>query len=193
MTSGNRIKGVSFLLVLLSVMVSGGTALAGASSIIRDDRGDATPSHMDILQASIDFHTGTQQLIFKMMLAGVVPSQPAENICYVWGLDTDLDETTPGVPSGQPLGAVDFAVRVCFNGSAYVGKVFDRRPLEGGNPPLVVATVPFRIAGPVIEVPVDLSLLDSPLTFQWNAATRLPTPGAPVDRAPDSGRIVWSQ
>jgi len=162
-------------------------------STVTDATGDFTPTavntapYMDVVSAKVQLkHDGS--LSFFMELAGALPDTPTEPQ-LIWPFHVDTD------PSAAPGGLyVDYIVRVLWTGSAYVGQVVHRFTTTGGGVGLTVTSVPFVIHGATVALTVDPTLLGSPSSFGWNAATRPGAANPYSDFAPNclTCLVTWS-
>jgi hypothetical protein len=171
-----------FVLSVLVLFAGYGLAQAAPSGVstVEDAIGDSTHpgSYMDVSSAKVQQRNdGT--LSFFMELAGRIPDTPTESsLIWVFHVDTD--------PSSSPGGLyVDYAPRVVWNGSSFVGQLLHRFTTgTGGVGTAVTGGVPFEIRGGTVRLRVDPTLLGNPSTFGWNAATRPSTSVPYSDFAP---------
>lgn len=146
-------------------------AVPSGVSTVDDAEGDFTTDavntepYMDVLSAKVQQgHDGS--LSFLMELAGAIPDVPTETD-LIWPFHIDTD------PNSSPGGLyVDYIVRVRRIDGAFRGQVVHRFTTDTGVVGLSVADAPFRINGATVKLTVDPALLDSPGSFDWNAATR---------------------
>ena len=105
MKFGTKLTIVSVISVLLILLIptmaiaEGTPSMEVGNSIILDPIGDTllwneleAPAYTDIKKAQIQYQADTDVLVFSMNLAGVIPSEPEDDIIiYNWMLDTSMD------------------------------------------------------------------------------------------------------
>jgi hypothetical protein len=192
-------------------------AAAGLTSVVTDPLGDAklnhhndagpgsdkkVPDYLDVIGAEVAKQGRT--FVFTESVGADIPSNPSEASggltdaqIWIFGLNTD-----PAFPQGDPLATgstnpFEFFVDVEWDGTQFVGLLYDRRPLLSGGA-MVVTPVPFAIEGTQVKLFVSASLLGDQSTFGWAAGTLtrhvLGTEGyQTLDLAPDAGLATWPQ
>ena len=168
---------VGSLLCALLVSLAALTARAQTATVI-DPQGDAfysngheAPAFLDILAASF---TISDTLTFTVDVAGsldALPNPPGRGGVFFWhfGLDTDPSTDPPGFPEppGQTATA-EFGVDALWDGTAFSGVLFDRRPALTGQPALLYS-IPVSVSGSRITITVPEAL-----AAQVRAAVVLP-------------------
>ena len=161
------------LLVLLAAL----TARAQTDTVI-DPQGDAfytpglaAPAFLDILAASF---TISDTLTLTVDVAGpldALPDPPGSFNAFYWHFPLNTDKSTdpPGfpLPPGQTATA-EFGVDALWDGTAFSGQLYDRRPALTGQPALLYS-IPVSVVGSRITVTVPTAL-----AAQVRAAVVLP-------------------
>src|SRR6516165_4109796 len=134
---------------------------------VTDPQGDAfysngheAPAFLDILAASF---TISDTLTFTVDVAGsldALPNPPGSGGVFAWHfpLNTNPSTDPPGfpLPPGQTAPA-EFGVDALWDGTAFSGVLFDRRPaLTGGS--ALLYSIPVSVSGSriTLTVPADL-------------------------------------
>lgn len=169
-----------------SGVVSGSEAASGLALVATtytDPVGDAqfhAPAYADIVAATVD--KGASTFEFTMTVAAAIPEAPKLTPPGVqglrWVVSLDLDPTTspvgwpfaPGAPQSAQQGAPEAFVAVAWDGSAFSGTLFDRRPLLSGSE-MVMTSVPFAIDGDKVHIWVDAALIGDPASFRFGFVT----------------------
>jgi hypothetical protein len=169
------------LLCALLVSLAALTARAQTATVI-DPQGDAyytpgleAPAFLDILAASI---TISDTLTLTVDVAGsldALPNPPGSGGAhgvFVWhfALNTDNSTDPPGFPfpSGQMTASAEFGVDAFWDGTAFSGQLYDRRPaLTGGT--ALLYSIPASVSGSRITLTVPAAL-----AAQVKAAVVLP-------------------
>lgn len=156
---------------------------ASAATTYTDPVGDTlfhAPPYMDIVAAGANEDSGTFE--FTMTVAATIPEAPKFNppgvaaTWWVFPLDLDPAAFPVGWPLPPPLGgAAEALIAVGWDGSAFSGTLYDRRPLLVGGD-VEVTTVPFEIDGNTVRARLDGALIDDPSSFGWGAVVN----GLPV-------------
>jgi hypothetical protein len=161
------------LLVLLAAL----TARAQTATVI-DPQGDAfygygneAPAFLDILAASF---TVSDPMRLTVDVAGsldALPNPPGANGAFFWhfALNTDDSTNPPGFPEppGQTAPA-EFGVDALWDGTAFSGQLYDRRPALTGQPALLYS-IPVSVSGSRVTITVPAAL-----AAQIRAAVVLP-------------------
>ena len=168
---------VGSLLCTLLVSLAALAARAQTATVI-DPQGDAfytngheAPAFLDILVASF---TISDTLTLTVDVAGsldALPNPPGSGGIFDWhfALNTDNSTDPPGwpFPPGQTAGA-EFGVDALWDGTAFSGLLFDRRPaLTGGT--ALLYSIPVSVSGSRIIITVPAAL-----AAQIRAAVVLP-------------------
>jgi len=172
-----RTKELFTSLCVLLVSLAALAARAQTATVI-DPQGDAyytnghkAPTFFDILVASF---TISDTLTLTVDVAGsldALPNPPGSGGIFDWhfALNTDNSTDPPGFPfpPGQTAGA-EFGVDALWDGTAFSGLLFDRRPaLTGGT--ALLYSIPVRVSGSRITITVPAAL-----AAQIRAAVVLP-------------------
>jgi hypothetical protein len=179
---------------------------ASAATVVTDPVRDAlfhAPSFMDIAGAQLTEDAG--RFNFQLSLAGAIPSAPplpppgTKEIWWSFALNTDpttFPEGNPFPPTPAAPAPAEFLVSVIWDGSAFRGRLLDRRPLSTGGD-AVVTPLPFTASGTEVGLSVNDGLIGNPSSLLWSPATLewSSPPGATVgshvvDRF-DGGYIAW--
>jgi hypothetical protein len=206
-----RIVGSLVCVLLVSLAL---TARAQTATVI-DPQGDAyytpgleAPAFLDILAASI---TISDTLTLTVDVAGpldALPNPPGSHGAhgvFVWhfALNTDNSTDPPGFPfpSGQMTAAAEFGVDALWDGTAFSGQLYDRRPaLTGGT--ALLYSIPVSVSGSrvIITVPAALAAQVKAAVVlpgaTWNCFTvRANSTGGTdgVHQADTIGRQPWPQ
>jgi hypothetical protein len=151
------------VLVLLAPLVA-----RAQTATVLDPQGDAyfsegheAPAFLDILAASF---TISDTLTFTVDVAGsldALPNPPGSGGVFAWHfpLNTNPSTDPPGfpLPPGQTAPA-EFGVDALWDGTAFSGVLFDRRPaLTGGS--ALLYSIPVSVSGSriTLTVPADLA------------------------------------
>jgi hypothetical protein len=168
---------VGSLLCALLVSLAALTARAQTATAT-DPQGDAyygegneAPAFLDILAASI---TISDTLTLTVDVAGsldALPNPPGSAGIFSWhfALNTDDSTNPPGfpLPPGQTASA-EFGVDADWDGTAFSGLLYDRRPaLTGGS--ALLYSIPVSVSGSRITITVPAAL-----AAQIRAAVVLP-------------------
>jgi hypothetical protein len=159
------------------VLLAALTARAQTATVV-DPQGDAyysegheAPAFLDILAASF---TISDTLTFTVDVAGsldTLPNPPGAGGVFAWHFALNTDDSTdpPGfpLPPGQTAGA-EFGVDALWDGTAFSGVLFDRRPGLTGQPALLYS-IPVSVSGSRITITVPAEL-----AAQVKAAVVLP-------------------
>src|SRR5215813_10493537 len=168
---------VGALLCALLVLTAALTARAQTAMVV-DPQGDAyysegheAPAFLDIVAASF---TISDTLTFTVDVAGsldALPNPPGVGGVFAWHFPLNTDDSTdpPGfpLPPGQTAGA-EFGVDALWDGTAFSGVLFDRRPGLMGQPALLYS-IPVSVSGSRITITVPAEL-----AAQVKAAVVLP-------------------
>jgi hypothetical protein len=175
------IRIVGSLLCALLVSLAALTARAQTATVT-DPQGDAfysngnengneAPAFLDILAASI---TISDTLTLTVDVAGpldALPNPPGSDGIFFWhfALNTDDSTNPPGfpLPPGQTAPA-EFGVDALWDGTAFSGLLYDRRPaLTGGS--ALLYSIPVSVSGSRVTITVPAAL-----AAQIRAAVVLP-------------------
>jgi len=202
---------VGSLLGALLVSLAALTARAQTAAVI-DPQGDAyysvgheAPAFLDILAASF---TISDTLTFTVDVAGSLtglPNPPGSHGVFVWhfSLNTDNSTDPPGFPfpSRQMTAAAEFGVDANWDGTAFSGQLYDRRPaLTGGS--ALLYSIPVSVSGSrvIITVPAALAAQVKAAVVlpgaTWNCFTlRANSTGGTdgIHQADTTGRQPWPQ
>ena len=146
-----------------------------AEDFLSHGNGDgARNSYQDIVHAAITQSGGL--FVFGLTVAAERPEgaplrggRTMEH--WSWLLDTNLQTFPAGYPLAGGLASdSEFIVEVAWDGTLLTGDVIDRRPLVVGEE-ATVTPILFTVSGRNIVGIVDASLIGSPATFVWSAAT----------------------
>jgi len=169
---------VGSLLCVLLVSLAALTARAQTAAVI-DPQGDAyytlgheAPAFLDILAASI---TISDTLTLTVDVAGsldALPNPPGSGGEFFWHFALNTDDSTdpPGFPfpSGQMTAPAEFGVDALWDGKAFSGVLYDRRPaLTGGS--ALLYSIPVSVSGSRVTITVPAAL-----AAQIRAAVVLP-------------------
>ena len=168
---------VGSLLSALLMSLAALTARAQTAAVI-DPQGDAfysngneAPAFLDILAASI---TISDTLTLTVDVAGsldALPNPPGSPGVFDWHFALNTDDSTdpPGLPlpPGQTAPA-EFGVDADWDGTAFSGLLFDRRPALTGQPALQYS-IPVSVSGSRITLTVPAAM-----AAQVRAAVVLP-------------------
>ena len=147
---------VGSLLCTLLVSLAAMTARAQTATVI-DPQGDAfysngheAPAFLDILAASF---TISDTLTLTVDVAGsldALPKPPGSGGVFAWHFALNTDDSTdpPGFPfpSGQMTAPAEFGVDALWDGTAFSGQLYDRRPaLTGGT--ALLYSIPVSVSG----------------------------------------------
>lgn len=138
------------------------------------------PAYADVVAGSVDVEAGVFE--FTVTVAGTIPEAPDLPAVAAhelrWAVPLDLDPTTapvgwplaPGADQSTRRSPVEGFMAVAWDGSAFSGTWYDRRPLLTGGE--VTATpVPFEIDGASVHIWIDGALIGDPTSFRFGAAT----------------------
>lgn len=168
---------VGSLLCALLVSLAALTARAQTATVI-DPQGDAffspgneAPAFLDILVASF---TISDTLTCTVDVAGpldALPNPPGSGGVFAWhfGLNTDNSTDPPGFPEAPGITTPpEFGVDALWDGTAFSGVLYDRRPaLTGGS--ALLYSIPVSVSGSRITLTVPEAL-----AAQVKAAVVLP-------------------
>src|SRR5438034_5006825 len=158
---------VGSLLCALLVSLAALTARAQTAAVI-DPQGDAfysegheAPAFLDILAASI---TISDTLTLTVDVAGSLdplPKPPGSGGVFAWHFALNTDDSTdpPGFPfpSGQMTAPAEFGVDALWDGTAFSGQLYDRRPaLTGGT--ALLYSIPVSVSGSRVTITVPVAL-----------------------------------
>lgn len=200
---------VGSLLCALLMSLAALTARAQTATVI-DPQGDAyysegdeAPAFLDILAASI---TISDMLTLTVDVAGpldALPNPPGAGGAFFWHFALNTDDSTdpPGYPEPPNRTApAEFGVDALWDGTAFSGQLYDRRPaLTGGS--ALLYSIPVSVSGSRVTITVPAAL-----AAQVRAAVVLPgatwncfTLRGSMDRAAGThgadtiGRQPWPQ
>jgi hypothetical protein len=186
------------------------TARAQTVTVI-DPQGDAfysngneAPPFLDILAASFMI---SDTLTFTIDVAGsldALPDPPGSHGVFAWHFALNTDDSTdpPGFPfpRGQTAPA-DFGLDAIWDGTAFSGVLYDRRPALMGQPALLYS-IPVNVSGSRITLTVSAALaaqIQSAVVLPgatWTCSTVWSTTGYGTDAvhyADTIGRQPWPQ
>jgi hypothetical protein len=153
-------------LCTLLVSFAAVTARAQTDTVI-DPQGDAfytngreAPAFLDILAASI---TISDTITLTIDVAGsldALPDPPGSFNAFYWHFPLNTDNSTD--PPGFPLppgvtGAAEFGVDALWDGTAFSGILYDRRPALTGQPALLYS-IPVSVSGSRITITIPEAL-----------------------------------
>ena len=178
-TRARRITSVA--LGAIVALSASGQALAATT--YTDPVGDArfqAPAYADVVAGSVDLEAGVFE--FTVTVAETIPEAPdlpalaADELR--WAVPLDLDPTTapvgwplaPGADQSTQKSPVEGFMAVAWNGSAFSGTWYDRRPLLSGGE-VTATSVPFQIDGATVHIWIDGALIGDPTSFRFGAAT----------------------
>jgi hypothetical protein len=154
-----------------------------AATTYTDPVGDAlfhAPAYADIVAGTVEKNAGVFE--FTMTVAGEIPETPKLTAPGVqalrWVVSLDLDPTTfpvgwpfaPGSANSAQRGAADAFLAVAWDGTAFSGTLFDRRPLLSGGD-VAMTSVPFEIDGNRVHMWVDGAAIGDPDSFHFGFVT----------------------
>ena len=168
---------VGSLLCALLVSLAALTARAQTATVI-DPQGDAyytnghkAPAFFDILAASFTISDTLTLIVDVAGSLDALPNPSGSGGIFDWhfALNTDNSTDIPGwpFPPGQTAGS-DFGVDALWDGTAFSGLLYDRRPaLTGGT--ALLYSIPVSVSGSRIIITVPAAL-----AAQIRAAVMLP-------------------
>jgi hypothetical protein len=125
-----------------------------------DSNGNEAPAFLDILAASI---TISDTLTLTVDVAGsldALPNPPGSAGFFAWHFVLNTDDSTnpPGFPfpPGQTAPA-EFGVDAQWDGTAFSGLLYDRRPALTGQPALLYS-IPVSVSGSRVTITVPEAL-----------------------------------
>ena len=207
-TSPLRIVGSFLCAVLLSLAAM--TARAQTATVI-DPQGDAfygngneAPAFLDILAASFTISDTLTFIVDVASSLDALPNPPGSGGVFAWhfALDTDDSIDPPGfpLPPGHKAPA-EFGVDALWDGKAFSGQLYDRRPaLTGGS--ALLYSIPVSVSGSRVTITVPAALAAQVKASvvlpgaTWNCFTlRANSSGGTdaVHRADVIGRQPWPQ
>lgn len=172
------------------------SGLALAASSWTDAAGDVAfraPAYTDVVGGTVQVDGGIFE--FTMTVAEAIPQTPIlprPGVAELrWAVPLDLDPTAfpagwplaPGDPRSAQSAPAEGFLAVAWDGSAFSGTWFDRRPLLTGGQ-YTATSVPFEIDGNTVTIWLDGALIGDPESFRVGFVTAAVTTelGTTVDQ-----------
>jgi hypothetical protein len=154
-------------LCALLVSLAALTARAQTAAVI-DPQGDAfygngneAPAFLDILAASITISDTLTRTVDVAGSLDALPNPPGSHGQFFWHFALNTDDSTdpPGFPfpSGQMTAPAEFGVDALWDGTAFSGILYDRRPALTGQPALLYS-IPVSVSGSRITITIPEAL-----------------------------------